>query len=183
MKSILTLTLLSLISLTATAQHEDHANHQQEQEQHQHTDHLETLIVHYMEAKNALVQDNFESAEEHLQKFSEEVHSSGEMNEHKEHAEKHADHHAEMLAAVEEASESEDIKALRSAFKKISDELITAVQNQGYEGTLFKQYCPMFEGGSSWLSSEEEVENPFFGQAMHSCGDSSELINKDSDES
>ncbi|MBD3617273.1 MAG: DUF3347 domain-containing protein [Gracilimonas sp.] len=181
MKSILTLTLLSLISFTAIAQHEDHANHQQEQ--HQHADHLETLILHYLEAKNALVHDNFVSAKEHLQKFLEEVHSSGEMNEHKEHAEKHADHHSEMLAAVQEAFDSEDIKALRSAFKKISGELITAVQNQGYEGKLFKQYCPMFEGGSSWLSTEEEVENPFFGQAMHSCGDSSELINKDSDES
>lgn len=181
MKSILTLTLLSLISFTAIAQHEDHGNHQQEQ--HQHTDHLETLIIHYMEAKNALVQDNFESAKEYLHAFSEEVHSSGEMNNHEEHSEKHAEHHGKMMAAVEEASGAEDIKALRSAFKKISDELITAVQNQGYERKLFKQYCPMYEGGSSWLSAEEKVKNPFLGQAMPGCGDSSELIIKDSDES
>ncbi|MFD2531263.1 DUF3347 domain-containing protein [Gracilimonas halophila] len=180
MKSILALTLVSLISFPAIAQHGDHSNHQQEQ--HQHTDHLETLILHYMEAKNALVQDKFESAKEHILQFSKEVYNSGEMNKHEEHAETHADHHAKMQAAVQEASESKDITALRSAFKKISDELITAVQNQGFEGTLFKQYCPMYKGGSSWLSSEEEVQNPFFGQAMHSCGGSSELINEDSDE-
>lgn len=176
MKSILTIALFSLISFTAIAQHQDHADRQQEQ--HQHTDHLETLILHYMEAKNALVQDNFESAKEHLQAFSEEVHSSREMNNHEELSEKHTKHHGKMMAAVEEASEVKDIEALRYVFKKISDELITAVQNQGYEGTLFKQYCPMYEGGSSWLSSKEEVQNPFFGQAMHSCGGSSELIDQ-----
>lgn len=171
MKSILTLTLLSLVSFTAIAQHQDHA------------DHLETLILHYMEAKNALVQDNFETAKKHLRAFSEGVHSSREMNEHEEHAEKHAIHHAKMEVALQEAIEAEDIKALRFAFKKISGELIAAVQNQDFEGTLFTQYCPMYEGRSSWLSSEEEVQNPFFGQSMHSCGGSSELINENPDES
>lgn len=178
MKSILTLTLLTLISFSAVAQHEHHGNNDQEEVQHQHREHLEMLILHYMEAKNALVQDNFESAKKHLGAFTKEVHSSSEMNQHENHAEKHTEHHGKMMAAVEEASASEDIKALRSAFKKISGELITAVQNQGYEGKLFKQYCPMYEVGSSWLSTEEKVQNPFFGQSMHSCGDSSELMDQ-----
>ncbi|MEX0724530.1 MAG: DUF3347 domain-containing protein [Gracilimonas sp.] len=184
MKSIITLTLFSLISLTAMAQHGDHENHQKEEQvQHQHTNHLEVLIGHYMGAKNALVQDEFESAKESLKAFAEEVHNSGEMNEHEEHANKHADHHSKMAAAVTEASEAEDIKALRTALKKISVELITAVQNQGYDDTLYKQYCPMYEGGSSWLSTEKKVQNPFFGQAMHSCGDSSEIIDETNGES
>ena len=183
MKSIITLTLFSLISLSALAQHEHHGNHDQKEEQHQHSEHLDVLIDHYMEAKNALVQDNLDSAQKHLHAFAEEVRGSGEINEHEEHSDKHAEHHGNMVAVVEEASEASDISELRSAFKKISAELITAVGNQGYEGTIFKQYCPMFEDGSSWLSTEEEVQNPFFGQAMHSCGDSSEIMNETNDES
>lgn len=183
MKSIITLILFSLISFAAMAQHGDHDNHQKEkQKQHQHTDHLEVLIGHYMEAKNALVKDDLNSAKEHLDAFAKEVRSSEEMNQREEHSEKHAKHHGQMVATVKEAFETSDISKLRSAFKKISVELITAVENQGYEGALYKQYCPMYEGGSSWLSSEEKVQNPFFGQSMHSCGDSSEMIKKVDDE-
>ncbi|MEX0844612.1 MAG: DUF3347 domain-containing protein [Balneolaceae bacterium] len=158
------------------AQHEHHENHDQKEEQHQHRGHLEILLGHYMNAKNALVQDDFESAKESLKAFAEEVQSSVEMNEHEEYTEKHADHHANMVAAVEDASEAENIDSLRAAFKNISYELITAVENQEYDGTLFKQFCPMFEGGSSWLSTEKEVQNPFYGQKMHNCGDSAEII-------
>ncbi|SMO64088.1 DUF3347 domain-containing protein [Gracilimonas mengyeensis] len=183
MKTILTLTLLSLISFSATAQHEhqgDHQNHQQAemQEAHRHTQHLDTLIHHYMDAKNALVQDDFESAKASMQAFADEVHSSSEMNQHEEHAEKHEKHHSNMVVAVEEASAAENIEELRAAFQKVSKELITAVENQGYDGTLYKQYCPMYEGGSNWLSKKEEVENPFYGQAMHSCGDAVEEISQ-----
>lgn len=179
MRSILTLILFTLMSITAAAQHEHqgvHQNHQEMQESHQHTQHLDTLIQHYMDAKDALVQDDFQSAQRSMNTFAEEVHNSSEMNDHEAHAEKHAKHHANMVAAVTEASEAEDIGALRVAFKKMSAELITAVENQGYEETLFTQHCPMYEGGSTWLSEEEEVKNPFYGQAMHSCGDEAEKI-------
>jgi Cu(I)/Ag(I) efflux system membrane fusion protein len=98
------------------------------------------------------------------------------MNQHEEHAKNHKEHHVKIISAVTEASKSEDIATLRVAFKKISDELIAAVENQGYKGKLFKQYCPMYKGGSSWLSKEKKVQNPFFGQSMHSCGDIVEEI-------
>ncbi len=129
-----------------------------------------------MDTKNALVQDDFETAREHLNAFGDEVKGSTEMNQHEEHAAKHEKHHEAMLSAVEDASAAENIKELRSGFSHISAELIKAVENQGYDRKLFKQYCPMYQGGSHWLSFKEEIENPFYGQVMHECGGSVGII-------
>ncbi|MDZ7806045.1 MAG: efflux RND transporter periplasmic adaptor subunit [Gracilimonas sp.] len=64
-----------------------------------------------------------------------------------------------------------DIEELRAEFKSISEALINRIEEEGYEGTLFKQYCPMYDGGSSWISDEKEIENPFYGTRMHNCGE------------
>ncbi|MDR9416777.1 MAG: efflux RND transporter periplasmic adaptor subunit, partial [Gracilimonas sp.] len=107
---------------------------------HRHSDHLEILVENYLKMKTALTQDDLEEAKTHFQGFAKEVRNSTEMNNHDEHAQKHATHHEAMINGVNEGENASDIKDFRSAFKKISAELIIAVQNQGYEGTLFKQY-------------------------------------------
>lgn len=155
-------------SMSADTTHNEYA--------HQHTGHLDTLVENYLKMKSALTNDDFDEAQTHFQAFAEEVRSSSEMNDHQEHAQKHATHHAAMISAVNEAEVASDIKAFRSAFKKISTELITALENQGYEGNLFKQYCPMYEGGSTWISDNEEIQNPFYGSQMHSCGETVEQL-------
>jgi len=144
---------------------------------HQHSDHLDILVENYLGMKNALTRDDLDETRVYFREFAEEVRSSSEMNNHEEHANQHADHHQAMVTAVNEAEKTTDIEAFRTAFKKISAELITAIENQGYEGTLFKQYCPMYQGGSTWISSSETIENPFYGSQMHSCGETVEELN------
>ena len=45
-------------------------------------------------------------------------------------------------------------------------------------GGLYVQYCPMANNdqGAYWLSNEEEILNPYFGDRMLSCGEVSEVI-------
>ncbi|MEX0721561.1 MAG: DUF3347 domain-containing protein [Balneolaceae bacterium] len=160
MKTSITLLFSLLLTVVATAQHEGH---------HQHKSHLDTLVAEYLEVKNALVEDDLETAKKHLEIFAEEVKGSGEMNQHEEHAEDHKAHHSAMLAAVGAASEAENIEEFRTAFRDVSEELIKAVENQGYDEKLFVQFCSMKEGGY-WLSKEEKIQNPFFGSAMPTCG-------------
>lgn len=69
-----------------------------------------------------------------------------------------------------------NIEELRAAFKQVSEELLAAVEEFGYEGNLYKQYCPMYSGGSYWISDDEEVENPYYGDEMHNCGETVEQI-------
>jgi len=69
------------------------------------------------------------------------------------------------------------IEELRAEFKAISEALISRIENEGYERILFKQYCPMYDGGSSWISDNERIENPFYGSQMHNCGETVEKMN------
>ena len=166
MKTILTSLLFSLfVANLAVAQHEAH----------QHEKHLGKLVSEYLEIKNALVNDDQEAAKDHVKLFAEEVKSSNEMNQHEEHATMHKMHHSEMLKAVDMAVEAEDIDSLRAAFKKISAELIKAVENQGYDQKLFVQFCPMDVAGQ-WLSKEERIRNPYLGTAMSTCGNVEKVI-------
>lgn len=121
-----------------TEKMEDHSGHQMQED-------LEVLIPEYLKLREALSNDDFGSAQEHITVFSEEDFS--------------------------------DIEELRAEFKSISEMLITRVEEEGYEGNLFKQYCPMYDGGSSWISDKEDIENPFYGSEMHKCGETVEEIN------
>lgn len=167
MKTILTALLTVLIAFPVQAQYN---------QTHSHPEHLETLVQEYLNMKNSLTSDDLESAQTHLQSFSEEVKNSVEMNDHEEHSEQHDMHHGAMTEAVQHAEQAEDIEAFRLAFKEISEQLLTALENQGYEGDLYKQYCPMYEGGSTWISDTEEIKNPFYGSQMHNCGETVEEI-------
>lgn len=142
-------------------------------QEHQHEEHLSALLKHYLNLKDALAVDNFEDARISLAEFRKEVVEREEMNNHEEHAQVHAKHHGAMVEAVEKAAGAEDIEELRSAFADISDNLIIALEKQGYdEITLHIQYCPMADGntGAWWISDHEKIINPYMGRRMQSCG-------------
>lgn len=149
-------------------------------QEHQHTDHLITLLENYMNAKDALAEDNFETARSHLSEFRSEVINNKEMNNHGEHSQMHASHHRSMIEAVNDADQAGDLKELRSAFKNITTNLVKALENQDYSGeTLYLQYCPMAAGneGAEWISDQEKIINPYMGKKMPSCGKTKKEIN------
>ena len=72
-----------------------------------------------------------------------------------------------------------DIEKQRLAFADFSDALYGAIQMFGTTGeTIYYQYCPMARDnkGGYWLSATEEIKNPYFGDAMLSCGENKEVI-------
>ena len=79
-----------------------------------------------------------------------------------------------MQLAAEKISSSSNIGIARSEFKKLSDALIQTAEMFGAsEKVAAKQYhCPMAfnNAGADWLSNKNDVENPYFGDAMFSCG-------------
>ena len=67
----------------------------------------------------------------------------------------------------------------RKQFQMISDKLIEMIRNfDEVESKLFVQYCPMADNnnGASWLSNEEKVLNPYFGDKMLKCGSVKEVF-------
>ncbi|MFO7847451.1 MAG: efflux RND transporter periplasmic adaptor subunit [Balneolaceae bacterium] len=166
------------MSQSADTSHQQHSDHAEQDEEHSHDEHLQQLVNHYLNTKNALADDDFEKASGDFEEFAEEVSTNDEMNQHDEHADGHEAHHTSMMSAVDEARNADDIDEFRIAFREVSEHLLAAIENQGFDGgVLFKQYCPMYEGGSSWISDNEEIENPYYGDEMHNCGETVEELN------
>ncbi|WP_440881679.1 efflux RND transporter periplasmic adaptor subunit [Tenacibaculum sp. C7A-26P2] len=73
----------------------------------------------------------------------------------------------------------ETIEEQRNQFRVLSNHLIMVVELFGIEETAYKQYCPMANSdkGAYWLSKEEKISNPYFGDKMLKCGEVKQVIN------
>jgi Cu(I)/Ag(I) efflux system membrane fusion protein len=74
-------------------------------------------------------------------------------------------------------SNSNDIEYQRSAFAEFNDVFYNSLKSFGlHHGTVYYQYCPMAFGdkGAYWFSTDKEIKNPYFGDAMLSCGETRE---------
>ncbi|MCY0968325.1 DUF3347 domain-containing protein [Chryseobacterium wangxinyae] len=66
-------------------------------------------------------------------------------------------------------AQGKKIETQRKAFYNLSDIMIgLAKENKLSDKTIFVQYCPMAKG--SWLSSEKQIVNPYYGKSMLDCG-------------
>ena len=69
--------------------------------------------------------------------------------------------------------ESKDIEEQRKQFSFLTNTLVEDLTAFGTGGdTLYLQHCPMAfnNEGADWLSSGEEIRNPYFGDKMLTCG-------------
>lgn len=74
---------------------------------------------------------------------------------------------------------ADDIEAQRTAYLTMSNDLITLVKHSGMkDGELYVEHCPMAfnDAGGSWISSNKEIRNPYFGEKMMKCGEVTETI-------
>jgi Cu(I)/Ag(I) efflux system membrane fusion protein len=83
--------------------------------------------------------------------------------------------------ALDELQIAKDIEASRKAFSDLSSALITLAKQFGIPENqkLYRIHCPMaFDNkGDDWLQNDNEVLNPYFGAAMPTCGEVTEVIN------
>ena len=74
-----------------------------------------------------------------------------------------------------------DIAKQRISFTTLSNEAISIFkESEIASGSIYVQYCPMAnEGeGAYWLSSEEEIMNPYYGDEMLNCGEVKQTFTK-----
>ncbi|WP_343307652.1 DUF3347 domain-containing protein [Chitinophaga niabensis] len=65
------------------------------------------------------------------------------------------------------------LDARRESFNMVSEMMYDLVKATGLKGsTVYRQYCPMAfnDKGAYWLSDKAEILNPYFGDAMLTCG-------------
>lgn len=107
-------------------------------------------LVHYANAQEALADDDFVRAQQALSKMGEVA-------------------AAPLNTLATTASRSGDIKAMRTAFKALSTEIIKNDVPEGY----VLAFCPMADNdkGAHWIQKDgPSVMNPYFGSSMLHCG-------------
>ena len=74
------------------------------------------------------------------------------------------------------------IEMKRSHFSIVSDKLTEAIKvfgvHKGETASLYLEFCPMAfnNEGAYWISESKEIKNPYFGDAMLSCGEVKESL-------
>jgi len=141
---------------------------------------LKPLYNIYFELKDQLTVDNFESA---LSKAKELKTVFGEidMKAFQDDAhEKWMEYHGKMEKVLEHIHHHSDIESLRKNFIALSDWMIQITATfQPISETLYLQHCPMADNdkGADWLSKEESIINPYFGESMLKCGEVKKKFN------
>lgn len=75
-------------------------------------------------------------------------------------------------------SDSKNVENQRKQFSTLSDEMYKIMKVLKLGDTVFFQHCPMANNGegANWLSKEEKIKNPYYGEKMLSCGKTVETI-------
>ena len=89
----------------------------------------------------------------------------------------------EVLEALETSAErmaaTQDIEIQRASFSNLSKGLHSFIKKFKVENIhAYYQYCPMAfdNAGGYWISTEKEINNPYFGKAMPHCGETIETL-------
>src|SRR6266849_3507383 len=120
---------------------------------------VKSVLDHYLTIQTELTKDSVKGLDEHANAIAKAVRGD-EMKMLSPDVAKQA----ETLAAAK------DIKAAREAFKPLSASLVKYLaDNKAGKGTYHEAYCPMAK--ASWLQTEKEVRNPYYGKEMLDCGE------------
>ncbi|MDX5482596.1 MAG: DUF3347 domain-containing protein, partial [Hymenobacteraceae bacterium] len=86
-----------------------------------------------------------------------------------------------VVASATKIAEANDLEAQRQNLEQLSEAVFSMAKAfDAADQTLYYQHCPMAlnDQGGFWLSTNEEIRNPYFGDSMLKCGSTQEVYNK-----
>lgn len=85
-----------------------------------------------------------------------------------------ADYANTIGSAAKKISSLTDVEEMRKQFQIVSDAMFDLLRTVKYDNSVvYHQFCPMAfdDQGAYWLSSSDEIRNPYFGKKMLVCGE------------
>ncbi len=76
---------------------------------------------------------------------------------------------ATVATEAEALAQAKDLNTARAAFRPLSDSLIKYLADHQAKDAYVEVYCSMAR--ASWLQADKNVNNPYFGRAMATCGE------------
>src|SRR2546427_12029041 len=77
-----------------------------------------------------------------------------------------AESQGDVKTKAQAAAGAKNIAAMRKEFRTLSEIIIKMAPPKGYAVA----FCPMYEGGSSWIQKQGDIANPYYGKEMSDCG-------------
>jgi len=123
---------------------------------------LSKLLSHYYNIKDALVAGNASKATSEAEQYVKTLNgiefqtiSEGNAN--------------ALLKDATAISEAKDINRQRGYFANLSNNMIALAKSLKLSSApIYEAYCPMKK--ASWLSADKTIKNPYYGNAMLTCG-------------
>ncbi len=87
----------------------------------------------------------------------------------------------EIKNTLEQIQKENDVEKQRTSFIKLSNAMVILAKTFGVHTTIYVQHCPMANNnkGADWLSYDETIKNPYYGDKMLSCGSTKQTLKKD----
>lgn len=88
-------------------------------------------------------------------------------------------HSSSAAAALAGMAAAANIEEARTQFKPLSGHMAALARSFGpFEKTIYVQHCPMADNnaGADWLSLDQQIRNPYFGDKMLKCGSVTDTI-------
>jgi hypothetical protein len=120
------------------------------------------VLTAYIQMKDAFVATDYEAVKSTAASYNSVIKGNVE-----------ASYEQALLNLTNQIAEAGDIEAQRQIFEQVSTIMYALAENGQFEGQkLYKQFCPMaFDNkGAFWLSMDEGILNPYFGDKMLKCG-------------
>ena len=138
------------------------------------------LVADYLSIKDALVKDDGKTAAEAGKSLAGTLKTYDASSLSAAQKKTFDDIKSDALENAEHISENGDkIAHQREHFILLSEDMYDLVKTLGTKQTLYKDFCPMANDkkGAFWLSSTKNIQNPYMGKKMGSCGSVKETIN------
>jgi len=124
-----------------------------------------SLLEQYYGIKDALVAGNNAEASKHAADFGKALDANKSVA---------AALKSKLSDGAKSIADAKDIAKQRSAFAGFSSNMVSLVKSSKPSTPVYIDYCPMKE--ASWLSAEKEIKNPYYGDAMLTCGSVKETV-------
>lgn len=140
---------------------------------------LNKLLTTYLDLKDALVADDFEAAEDHGNKLENQLEGTEDSKFEGNAAGAWESYKIQLKNELSKITSANDIAQQRAAFDEFSAVVIKFTKAfNPLDEKLYVQHCPMADNdrGADWLSLSEEIRNPYYGEAMLTCGEVTEIL-------
>ena len=135
---------------------------------------LAELVAAYLPAKTALVEDRLAAAQLHFAELLPRIQQLDGGGLPPDPLAFFEQQTRAMSTHARLAAEAADLAGCREQFSYLTQALVRLVKSFGLppDQTFYQQYCPMAfdNAGAYWISDEETILNPYFGDAMLRCG-------------